>query len=264
MNQKNKKIVLIIGAKSYLSSEILDSFKDQNIHLILTTRNKNDKSFFEKKIKNHSFNYFYLDVNKSKSIKNVLKKIKIKFKKIDSLINFAYAGIDGSINRINDEEFKNAINYNIISPFNLAKYSVEIFGSKRLENFSIIFISSIYGIRTPDFSVYKNSSIMNPVHYGTTKASLIHLTKYLANYLARYKIRVNCISPGAFPSKTNSKNKKFIKNLKKKIPLARIGKPEDLTGIIEFLISSKSSYITGQNIIVDGGWTLQWKKKLWL
>ena len=102
------------------------------------------------------------------------------------------------------------------------------------------------------------------VHYGTTKASLIHLTKYLANYLARYKIRVNCISPGAFPSKTNSKNKKFIKNLKKKIPLARIGKPEDLTGIIEFLISSKSSYITGQNIIVDGGWTLQWKKKLWL
>ncbi len=258
MIQKNKKIVLVIGAKSYLSSGILDSLNSKNYHLVLTTRKKSDIKIFKKKLKNRNFDYFPLDVNKVNSIENTFKRIKKKFKRFDGLINFAYSGVDGPITKINNKNFEQAINYNIISPFNLIKHSIKVFGLKNLKDLSIVFISSIYGIKSPDFSIYKDSSMMNPVHYGTTKASLIHLTKYLANYLAKHKVRVNCISPGAFPSmKVLKKDRSFIKKLEKKIPLSRIGSPNDLTGIIKFLISSGSSYITGQNIVIDGGWTLK-------
>jgi gluconate 5-dehydrogenase len=74
-------------------------------------------------------------------------------------------------------------------------------------------------------------------------------------HFAKYSIRVNCISPGAFPKLTVQKNKTFIKNLEKKIPLGRIGRPDELEGIILLLASNASSYITGQNFCVDGGWT---------
>jgi gluconate 5-dehydrogenase len=81
------------------------------------------------------------------------------------------------------------------------------------------------------------------------------MTKYLSNFLAKDGIRVNSISPGAFPSKESQKNKVFVSKLERLISLGRIGNPEDLFGIVSLLCSDASSYITGQNIIVDGGFT---------
>ena len=97
---------------------------------------------------------------------------------------------------------------------------------------------------------------MNPVNYGASKAAIIQLTKYFAVYFAKYNIRVNCVSPGAFSSLKAHENKEFISELCNKIPLNRVGSPEELKGIFVFLASQASSYITGQNILVDGGWTI--------
>ena len=101
-----------------------------------------------------------------------------------------------------------------------------------------------------------NRNFLNPPSYGASKAGVIQLTKYFATYLANDKIRVNSISPGAFPSQEVQKSPGFIKNLILKIPLGRIGLPEDLGGPIVFLASDSSSYITGQNFCIDGGWTI--------
>ena len=85
--------------------------------------------------------------------------------------------------------------------------------------------------------------------------SLINLTKQMASYYGKYNIRVNCICPGGVRDKINSKNKNFIKNYKKRVPLKRLAKPIEIASVNLFLSSEASSYIAGTAIIVDGGWT---------
>jgi gluconate 5-dehydrogenase len=120
----------------------------------------------------------------------------------------------------------------------------------------IINISSMYGIVSPDPRIYGDSGYNNPPDYGAGKAGIIQFTKYAACHLAAKGIRVNAVSPGPFPGAEVQKNEAFITNLKNKVPLGRIGQPADLKGVVVFLASDASSYITGQNIIVDGGWTV--------
>ena len=115
----------------------------------------------------------------------------------------------------------------------------------------------MYGTSIPKPENYLSYPEMNnPPHYGVTKAALIHYTKYAARYFAKHNIRVNSISPGPFPDKYVQKKIKFISNLKRCVPLNRIGYPEDLKTALLFLISSNSSYVTGINLNIDGGWSI--------
>ena len=121
---------------------------------------------------------------------------------------------------------------------------------------SIINISSIYGNLSPDPHIYKKTKLDNPPHYGVVKAGLQQLTKYAAVNLAKYKIRVNSISPGPFPNKRiRKKYPEFINRLKKKVPANRIGNPDEINTAILFLSSKYSSFVNGINIPIDGGWS---------
>ncbi len=120
---------------------------------------------------------------------------------------------------------------------------------------SIIQTSSIYGILGPDQRIYDGSKyldhqISTPPVYSASKGAVVSLTKYAATYWAKYKIRVNCLVPGGVKS---GQNKKFNENYSKRIPLGRMANPSEMVGPLVFLASDASSYITGQNIIVDGG-----------
>ena len=94
------------------------------------------------------------------------------------------------------------------------------------------------------------------MNYGIGKAAIIQYTKYSAVHLAKKNIRVNAISPGAFPKKDTQNNKEFINRLSSRIPLDRIGEPFEIKGAVVFLASDAASYITGHNLVVDGGWTI--------
>ena len=115
--------------------------------------------------------------------------------------------------------------------------------------------------KNPKFNGYlgtqvTNFSFNNPSFYGAGKAGLIQLTKYLACHLPDKGIRVNSVSPGPFPpQEIIKKHPDFYQKLINKVPLKRIGDPNELIGIVQFLLSDSSSYITGANIPVDGGWT---------
>ncbi|QMU64031.1 MAG: SDR family oxidoreductase [Flavobacteriaceae bacterium] len=119
-------------------------------------------------------------------------------------------------------------------------------------NASIVNISSTYGIVSANKSIYGTSGINSPVAYATSKAALINLTRYMATHLADEGIRVNCLSPGGV---FNNQAEDFLKNYCDKTPLKRMAKAEDYQGAIVYLISSASSYMTGANLVVDGGWT---------
>ena len=124
------------------------------------------------------------------------------------------------------------------------------------EKKSIVNISSVYGVVSPDPRMYERDTVLhNPAVYGVIKSGLIQFTKYSAVHLADKNIRVNSVSPGPFPSRAIQENTEFINKIEKKVPLKRIGQPEELAGVVTFLLGNASSYITGENLMVDGGWT---------
>ena len=119
---------------------------------------------------------------------------------------------------------------------------------------SIVNIASMYGVVAPDHSIYGDTGNNSPVTYGAGKAGVVQLTKYTASYLAKDGVRVNAITPGPFP-KVSATDPDFLKILQNKTMLGRTGDPNELAGALVLLCSDASSFMTGTNIVVDGGWT---------
>lgn len=172
--------------------------------------------------------------------------------RLDVLVNNAYAGAtpDG-------DAFARAYEITVTAAFRLVRESLPLLRNavKAAGGASVINIASMYGMVSPDPRVYEDSP-PNPPFYGAAKAGLIQLTRHLAAELGPEKIRVNAISPGPFPSPASQQNfPKLMGNLEKKLPLGRLGQPEELAGAVAFLASDAASYVTGINLPVDGGWT---------
>lgn len=146
------------------------------------------------------------------------------------------------------ETWRRALEVNITSIFELCQGLTPIL--KTSENSSIINIASIYGMFGPDWSLYEGTSMSNPAAYSTSKGGLIQLTRWLAMTLAPL-VRVNTISPGGvFRNQPES----FVQRYSKKTPLKRMATEDDFRGVVAYLASDMSKYVTGQNLSVDGGW----------
>ena len=136
--------------------------------------------------------------------------------------------------------------------FNITKWVAREMMAQKSGN--IINMASIYGFAAPRFEIYDGTSMTMAVEYAAIKGGIINLTKYLASYLGKYNIRVNAISPGGIEDRQPAS---FIKKYTSNVFLGeRMARSDDITGVLLFLLSDQSRYITGQNIIVDGGWTL--------
>lgn len=118
---------------------------------------------------------------------------------------------------------------------------------------SVVMLGSMYGLVGSYPDVYEDVSSASPVAYHALKGGVIQMTRHLAVYWAKDGVRVNCLSPGAFPSPHAPSE--LVERLGPKIPLGRIGTPQELKAAVVFLASDAASYMTGQNLVVDGGWT---------
>jgi len=146
--------------------------------------------------------------------------------------------------------WRKTLDINLTAPFLLSQLlspALELSGHG-----SIINMASIYGIAAPDWSLYNETQIGNPAAYAASKAGLLQLTRWLAATLAP-RVRVNAITPGGI---LRGQPSSFIEKYEKRTPLARLGREEDLLGAIAYLASDLSEYVTGHNLIVDGGWTV--------
>src|SRR5690606_28354956 len=119
---------------------------------------------------------------------------------------------------------------------------------------SVVNIASIYGVVGNDFSLYEEYNGTSPAAYSAIKGGIVNFTRYLASYYGRYNIRVNCMSPGGVLDKLNQ-HPSFIKRYSLRSPLTRLGEPYEMAAPISFLLSDDASFITGHNLLVDGGWT---------
>ncbi len=200
------------------------------------------------------------DVSQPESVKNMVNHVINQFGDIDILHNNA-ACKSSDLKRYFQpfeeyelEAWKEIMSVNIDGMFLVA----QAVGKKMIEQKnggSIIQTASIYGVLAPDNRIYENASYLNvnintPAVYAVSKSAVIGLTKYLATYWAHKKIRVNCITPGGVESGQNSS---FIENYSRRVPMNRMGKRGEMVGALIYLASDASSYVTGQNIIIDGG-----------
>jgi len=121
---------------------------------------------------------------------------------------------------------------------------------------SIVNVASMYGMVSPQPELYRDHpQYHNPAAYGAAKAGVIQFTRYTACHLAGSGIRVNCLSPGPFPRDEVRNDAAFAERLCERVPLGRVGSPEEIVGPALFLLSDASSYVTGHNLVVDGGWS---------
>ena len=251
----DKKVALITGGYGHLGKAMTRALADAGAITIVCGRDKNKfKTAFPD---SERMNIFFeeMDISNVDSIENALRKIFNNFKKVNILVNNAIYLKGINPETITNEEWKTSVDGALNSVFRCIKAAVPYM--KRSKDASIINISSMYGIVSPDFRIYEETpELFSPPHYGAAKAGVIHLTKYYAAYLARHKIRVNCISPGPFPTTKTKKNRKFVKTLSDKTVIGRYGSPEELGGPLIFLASNASSFMTGHNMSVDGGWTI--------
>jgi len=195
------------------------------------------------------------DVMQEESLRNCIDKVAAERSKIDILVNCAYTGpvpeLDEATLDDYDKGFHNGPSAYGVAAQQAAKHMRAAGGG------TIINFGSMYGMVTGYPEVYKGLTKPSSIVYQASKAAIIHMTRYMAVYWANDNIRVNCLTPGAFPNESVQKqNPEFVRRLSHKTPMNRIGEPYELKGAALFLASDASSYVTGQNIVIDGGWTI--------
>ena len=266
-NSLREKIAIVTGGSGFLGQQHCLALLEQgvivfnfDIFLLDVSINSEFSPF------NDRFHNVFCDLSNEASVEKAVDKVLEYTKQIDVLVN--NASID---HKISSDLSNNKSDYRF-EYFDLSSWANEsavglngaIFCSKyvarnMIENRSgvIINIASDLGVIAPDQRIYLKDGAgdndlryFKPFSYSVIKHGLIGLTKYLSTYLADFGIRVNTLSPGSI---FNSQDNEFIENLKLRIPMGRMANVNEYKGAIQFLASDSSSYMTGQNLIIDGG-----------
>ncbi|MBE6643091.1 MAG: SDR family oxidoreductase [Ruminococcaceae bacterium] len=220
-----------------------------------------DESFDEYKAQN-KLKVIVTDLSKTESIRASFEEANNFLGGIDVLVNCAaYGGGAGGksceyrLDKIDDDTWENGVDGTLNVIFRCTREVIPYFDKKGKGN--IVNVGSMYGLIAPDFDIYGENIPWSPPTYGAGKAGVLQFTRYCASALARRNIRVNSITPGPFPGITPATDMEFIGRLSNKTMLKRTGKAEELNGALLLLASEASSFMTGTNIVVDGGMT-QW------
>jgi NAD(P)-dependent dehydrogenase (short-subunit alcohol dehydrogenase family) len=245
------KIAIVVGGAGLIGKPVSIGLAQAGAKVYIADIDKKNSLKLEKQ--NKDIKWIKIDITDIKSIISCIKKVLKEDKKIDIWVNIAYPKTSDWSTKFEDikyESWKTNVDMHLNGYFLCCQKVAELM--KKQRGGVIINFGSIYGVVGPDFSIYEKTNYTMPAAYSAIKGGIITFTKYLATYLAKYNIRVNAICPGGI---YNNQSDIFVKNYEEKTPMRRMGKPEEIAGPVIFLASDASSYITGQILMVDGGWT---------
>jgi len=253
------KTAIITGAMGYLGKRMTSTLADLGCDLILTDLpNSRDNQFISHiKSKGVDCNFYPCDIEVEVQRIKLLEKIKRSHSSVDILINNAafvgtssLEGWSTNFDNQSTKTWRRAIEVNLTAPFEIIRFlnKAKILSSGS----SVINIGSIYSFKAPDYNLYEGTDINNPAAYSASKGGLLQLTRWLSSTLAP-DVRVNSISLGGI---FRHQDQNFIDRYTKKTPLKRMATESDIDGLIIFLSTGMSSYVTGQNIKLDGGWSI--------
>jgi NAD(P)-dependent dehydrogenase (short-subunit alcohol dehydrogenase family) len=259
MSNLESKTIIITGGAGLLGSAYSKACGRCGANTVVVDVNEERGNELVNKLKDETNNdniiFQSCDITKVTDIESLIETVLNKFGKIDALVNNAYPRNERYGRKYEEVEFRDFcenVNLHLGGYFLITQQISKVMMQQKGGN--IINMASIYGFAAPRFEIYDETEMTMPVEYAAIKGAIINLTRYLASYLGKYNIRVNSISPGGV---YNNQPEPFVKNYCKKVLLeSRMAIPDDLTEVLLFLLDDASKYITGQNIVVDGGWSL--------
>lgn len=238
------KVIIVTGGNGLTGKEIVSHLRANDARVIVAEIN------VETDLENDIIN---CDVTNEKSVLDSIDKIIQKHGRIDGLVNNAYPRTDDwgiKFEDIKFESWQKNVDMQMNSVFLLCQNVLKQMVKQK--SGSIVNIASIYGVVGNDFTVYDGTQMTSAAAYSAIKGGVINFAKYLASYFGKEGIRVNCVSPGGI---FDNQNPTFVENYEHKVPLKRMGNPSDIAPAVTFLLSDEASYISGHNLMVDGGWT---------
>lgn len=252
------KVVLITGGYGLFGKPMSRALAEAGAKVIIASRNAALCEEYSKELRSAGLDThgYGLDLSCESSIKEVVGQIVEEFGQIDILVNNAVSR-DGFKNLadMSKEEWENAQRINSTGTMLLTQAVLSDMQKRGSGN--IINIGSIQSVVGPNFEVYGQTGMTSPVNYTYDKWAIVGFTKWIANYYGKYGIRANCLSPGGYgPGVANSFGEtEFTQNYRRLTPMGRFADDKDIMGPIIFLASDASSYMTGHNLVVDGGWS---------
>lgn len=243
MNSLKDKIIIVTGGSGLLGKEIINNLLTKGA--IAINADINVETNLEKATLN-------VDITSEKSVIEAVKTVVDFYGKIDGLVNNAYPRTKDWGSKFEDITY-DSWRANVDMQMNTTFLFIHKIMPLLLKTKgAIVNMASIYGVVGNDLTIYENTSIGAPAQYSAIKGGIINFTRYLASYYGKQGVRVNCVSPGGI---FDNQNPIFVANYEKKVPMGRMGNPDDIAPSVSFLLSDEAKYITGQNLIIDGGWT---------
>ena len=239
------KIVVVTGADGLLGKTISSDLENANA-TVLRADIKYEKGALDR---------IFLDITSEDSVRQTILEIIKNHGRIDGWVNNAYPRTDDypkeKFENIKAGSWRENVDMHLNGYFLCSQLVLE--EMKKNKKGSLVNMASIYGLVGPDFSVYKDTEMIMPAAYAAIKGGIISLTRYLAAYYGPHQVRVNCISPGGV---FNDQPSSFVNRYEEKVPLGRMAKTADISPGVVYLLSEEASYVTGENLMIDGGWTI--------
>ena len=257
---KNKKVILITGGAGTLGTSLAKELKNKKYKIILGDININRLRTLKENLNSEDVEIFKSDLTKKKGIDDLINFALKKFKKIDAAVHCFYPRSQKYGNKfenLNEKYLKEDLGNHLGGTIIFCQRIIKLFLKQKKGN--LILISSIQGTQAPKFdhyigSRYKGSEMVSPIEYSAIKSGIISITKYLSKYYRNKNLKINCISPGGI--KDNEHPKRFIKKYRQSCNTKGLLDGSDISKLILFLLSEESKYISGQNLIIDDGWSL--------
>lgn len=240
------------GAGPLFGSSISEALAEAGATLITASRSLERNEQFAEGLKSEGYkaHAMQLDVTETESIAALQAKVEEQFGSIDVLVNSAVVGRGGGFEEQTPEAWQYSAQGNMVGLFTMCKVFVS--GMVEKGKGSIINISSIYGVVANDPTIYVGTDMKQPPDYTYVKGGMINFTRYIANYFGKQGVRANCICPGGYMAEQISP---FYENYTERCPMGRLLDNEDIKGAVVYLASDASVYVTGTELMVDGGWT---------
>jgi gluconate 5-dehydrogenase len=253
------RVAIVTGGAGKLGSQMCDALAEAGAHVVVASRNLEN---CQRKAAELSASFaealaVRVDVTVPEQVQAMKQSVMDKFRRVDVLVNNAYSGVMAPFETMTAEQFDAAWRGATTSAFLCSQAVAPVMIEQKKG--VIVNIASFWGVIAPDFRVYGNTGLSSPPNYGAAKAGMIQFTRWLATYLAPHGIRANSIAPGGFYSQALESRPDyvdvFVPAYNYLTPLGRMGNDTDLKGAIVYLSSDASAWMTGQNLVIDGGRT---------